>query len=114
MAGALIQFISCGIDCFVISTNFSAIVFSKTDKISGSVSFLYISLIFKKLLLGRWTIDYCQKKINKKIDLSNEDHCGACNNIRTVDMRLYSDNFKLILQSMKMKPYYRNYADLFV
>ncbi len=41
----------------------------------------------QKLLLGRWTIDYCQKKINKKIDLSNEDHCGACNNIRTVDIK---------------------------
>lgn len=30
--------------------------------------------------LGRWNIDYCQKKINKKINLSNEDHCGTCNN----------------------------------
>ncbi len=33
------------------------------------------------VLLGRWKIDYCQLKINKKIDLSNEDHCGTCNNI---------------------------------
>ncbi len=33
-----------------------------------------------KVLLGRWNIDYCEKKINKKIDLSNEDHCGTCNN----------------------------------
>jgi hypothetical protein len=30
------------------------------------------------LLLGRWKIDYCNEKINKKIDLSNEDHCGVC------------------------------------
>ena len=28
--------------------------------------------------LGRWNIDYCVKKINRKIDLSNEDHCGPC------------------------------------
>jgi hypothetical protein len=28
--------------------------------------------------LGRWNIDYCSKKINNKIDLSNEDHCGTC------------------------------------
>ena len=28
--------------------------------------------------LGRWNIDYCNKKLNKKIDLSNEDHCGPC------------------------------------
>ena len=35
------------------------------------------------LLLGRWKIDYTDprsaEKINKKIDLSNEDHCGTCN-----------------------------------
>jgi len=28
--------------------------------------------------LGRWNIDYCNTKINNKIDLSNEDHCGPC------------------------------------
>jgi len=28
--------------------------------------------------LGRWKIDYCSNKINDKIDLSNEDHCGPC------------------------------------
>lgn len=28
--------------------------------------------------LGRWNIDYCNKKINRKIDLSNTDHCGPC------------------------------------
>jgi len=27
---------------------------------------------------GRWKIDYCNTKINTKIDLSNEDHCGPC------------------------------------
>jgi hypothetical protein len=31
-----------------------------------------------KKMLGRWTIDYCDKKVNNKIDLSNEDHCGPC------------------------------------
>jgi hypothetical protein len=44
----------------------------------------------QKVLLGRWNIDYCQKKINKKIDLSNEDHCGTCNiydNIRIIDVK---------------------------
>ena len=33
-----------------------------------------------KKILGRWNIDYCDKKINSKIDLSNEDHCGPCGN----------------------------------
>ncbi len=28
--------------------------------------------------LGRWSIETCSKKINHKIDLSNEDHCGPC------------------------------------
>ncbi len=31
-----------------------------------------------KKILGRWTIETCNKKINSKIDLSNEDHCGPC------------------------------------
>jgi hypothetical protein len=28
--------------------------------------------------LGRWNIDYCPNKINRKIDFANEDNCGAC------------------------------------
>jgi hypothetical protein len=31
-----------------------------------------------KKVLGRWNIEYCNKKMNQKIDLSNEDHCGPC------------------------------------
>jgi hypothetical protein len=31
------------------------------------------------VLLGRWNVVYCEKKINKKLDLANEDHCGSCN-----------------------------------
>ena len=31
-----------------------------------------------KKVLGRWNIDYCNNKMNQKIDLSNEDHCGPC------------------------------------
>jgi hypothetical protein len=33
-----------------------------------------------KITLGRWNIDYNIKQINKKVDLSNEDHCGPCGN----------------------------------
>jgi hypothetical protein len=33
-----------------------------------------------KKILGRWNIDYCDKKMDKKVDLSNEDHCGPCGN----------------------------------
>lgn len=28
--------------------------------------------------LGRWNVDYCDKIINRKIDMANEDHCGTC------------------------------------
>lgn len=28
--------------------------------------------------LGRWKIESCNNKINSRIDLSNEDHCGPC------------------------------------
>ena len=28
--------------------------------------------------MGRWSTDYCDKKTNQKVDLSNEDHCGPC------------------------------------
>ena len=31
--------------------------------------------------LGRWNIETCSKKINKKVDFANEDHCGPCGNI---------------------------------
>jgi hypothetical protein len=56
-------------------------------KIISKLKYL-ISYKQPKILLGRWTIDYCEKKINKKIDLSNEDHCGTCNNYnKTIDIK---------------------------
>jgi hypothetical protein len=40
----------------------------------------FLMKIFSQPLkpLGRWNIDYCNIKINKKIDWSNHDHCGPC------------------------------------
>jgi hypothetical protein len=35
-------------------------------------------IVDEKKILGRWNIDYCDKKMNDKVDLSNEDHCGPC------------------------------------
>lgn len=34
------------------------------------------------VLLGRWNIDSCNKTRNIKIDMANEDHCGACSQYR--------------------------------
>ncbi len=41
---------------------------------------------FTKLILprhlptpvGRWKIEHCNIKTNRRIDQSNEDHCGPC------------------------------------
>jgi hypothetical protein len=44
----------------------------------------FITSIFKrfvkdeKKVLGRWNIEVCETKMNNKIDLANEDHCGPC------------------------------------
>ena len=45
----------------------------------------YIFSFIKKFIskdivkpLGRWRIENCNVSLNKKIDLSNEDHCGPC------------------------------------
>jgi hypothetical protein len=45
----------------------------------------YIISIIKKILpkeppkpIGRWRIEQCNKQMNSKVDLSNEDHCGPC------------------------------------
>jgi hypothetical protein len=32
------------------------------------------------LILGRWKVENCHKKIDRKIDFANEDHCGPCGN----------------------------------
>ncbi len=39
---------------------------------------LFIKNCSKPLHLGRWKIETCNIKLNNKIDLSNEDHCGPC------------------------------------
>jgi hypothetical protein len=45
----------------------------------------YLIDIVRKLIpkelpkpVGRWRIEDCNVKMNNKIDLSNEDHCGPC------------------------------------
>lgn len=30
------------------------------------------------LMLGRWGLEKCHRKLDRKIELSNEDHCGPC------------------------------------
>ena len=47
-----------------------------------------------KLPLGRWTIENCHKKINEKIDLSNEDHCGPCGQYSLKKLKQKKNNNK--------------------
>jgi hypothetical protein len=51
----------------------------------------FIKTLFDKLLtcdkkvLGRWNINYCDK-VKRKVDFSNEDHCGPCG--KKIDLKL--------------------------
>jgi len=45
----------------------------------------YLTNIIKKFMpkevpkpVGRWRTENCNAALNRKIDLSNEDHCGPC------------------------------------
>lgn len=41
---------------------------------------IYIPILSResKTQLGRWNLDYFKDKLDTKIDLANEDHCGIC------------------------------------
>ena len=28
--------------------------------------------------VGRWQVNHCHQKLDHKVDMSNEDHCGTC------------------------------------
>ena len=52
----------------------------------------FVSIKEDKKILGRWNIEYCDKKMNHKIDLSNEDHCGPCGQYMLNQLPLTTDN----------------------
>ena len=68
----------------------------------------FITNILKKLnhtkdipiSLGRWKIEDCNIKMYRKIDLSNEDHCGPCGQYEVekvnidLNKNIYLDNPK--------------------
>jgi len=41
-------------------------------------------------VLGRWNIENCSNKMNSKVDMANEDHCGPCGQYAI----LKSENYK--------------------
>lgn len=59
----------------------------------------FIKTILKKILpkdlpkpVGRWRIEECNKAMNQKIDLSNEDHCGPCGQYALEKISVKPDN----------------------
>jgi hypothetical protein len=38
-----------------------------------------ITYTYKPTALGRWTRESCDIKTYRRVDLTNEDHCGVCN-----------------------------------
>lgn len=45
--------------------------------------------------LGRWQIEKCNIRLNHKIALSNEDHCGPCGEYKTKDTVKIVDNINI-------------------
>jgi hypothetical protein len=45
----------------------------------------------KPIPLGRWRMENCNNKMNNKIDLSNEDHCGPCGKYALDKIELKND-----------------------
>lgn len=56
-------------------------------------------------VLGRWNIDYCNTKINNKIDLSNEDHCGPCGQYALIksDEHMNKSNYLYVKMTTKQR-----------
>jgi len=64
----------------------------------------YVANIIRKLLskelprpVGRWRIEDCNKQMNYKIDLSNEDHCGPCGQYALEKIESSKDKKQIIL-----------------
>lgn len=62
----------------------------------------YIISIIKRLLpkeipkpVGRWKVENCNKTLNNKIDLSNEDHCGPCGQYALEKIKLENNKNKI-------------------
>jgi hypothetical protein len=65
------------------------------NKTTKSSSMKFLQRIIEKMnwkepakQLGRWNLTYCEKTMNQKIDLSNEDHCGPCGQYRIDKMAI--------------------------
>ena len=53
--------------------------------------------------VGRWFRDSCEKTIARKVDLSNEDHCGPCGEYAIQKSNIQQNQIKLPLVPPKHK-----------
>lgn len=40
-----------------------------------------VSIQKEKRVLGRWSMNYSQEHLDRKIYLANQDHCGPCGSL---------------------------------
>jgi pyrimidine operon attenuation protein/uracil phosphoribosyltransferase len=54
--------------------------------LTTSLQFLKTRIVYSQQAsaLGRWTRETCDIKTYRRVDLTNEDHCGVCNQPETV------------------------------
>ena len=50
---------------------------------------------YKATMLGRWSRETCDIKTYRRVDLTNEDHCGVCNYSVTVSEN-NKDNYMIL------------------
>jgi hypothetical protein len=71
-------------------------------------NFIYSKTLFNMLFLnevgplGRWGQEKCAIKLNKKIDLANEDNCGPCGEYILEKLVSVSKNAKNAKSDMKI------------
>lgn len=53
--------------------------------------------------LGRWNVVYCTKTLDRKIDLSNEDHCGPCGQYIKIDSPKNNSIVKFVPKPLMIK-----------
>ena len=70
----------------------------------------FITTIIKKFMpkelpkpVGRWRIENCNKQMNHKVDLSNEDHCGPCGQYALDKIEITNNNKNTIVDLEKQK-----------
>lgn len=50
---------------------------------------LWVRFQSTKPVLGRWTLEPSQQKLDRKVDLANEDHCGCCDDMKQKEEPVY-------------------------